>query len=324
MRVRGGGLGNTVPALVHILWMFIFYGCHNSTEESVEMAAKRVLFVTPSPRKRARLTPRGRIARVRVLTRRIARRRRGMPMRRTVTRRKLPSARTRTGLTSLKGPDAKNSVRVEVSGNIGTRVWGAVDMCAIPESLTAVAHNARCGLEAHISGFSHRADFRNNTADCLRVYQYWIVPLFYKEDGLTDAELQADFFTRHGLTAETDASWSTTASSILYDEPVNGAKFAILKKSCFNLGSANLQANTLNTGSASAYKFQRLWIPLNRKYTYGHALDGEDTTRTIQPPVYYVSWCTKLFEADGTASVGSVLSRQIHSMVYFRDGESGM
>jgi len=281
------------------------------------MVAKRVLFVTPSPKKRAR-TMRVTMNRVKNMKRTLSKKRRS----RKNTR--LTSARSLTGLRTLGKPQSKNVLQVDQSATVGTRVWSSTDLCAIPYSATNVV-NARCGQDAHISGFMHRAIFVNNLNTPMKIYELWLVPKFYTEDGLTPAQLQADMYSRHGLATDKDASWTDTTASILYDEPINSSKFALLKKRTFILGSSGVSSTSqTNTGSAKCYKQEKLWIPLNRKYTYGSLADGETEIRSLQAPVFYVTWACGVSEDNGAVSVGSALKRQIHSVTYFRDGESGM
>jgi len=282
------------------------------------MGAKRVLFVTPSPKKRAR-TARVTIGRVKNMKRTLSKKRRSRKKAR------LTSARSLTGLKYLGKPDSKNVVQVDQSATVSTRVFSATDMCAIPYSATNVV-NARCGQDAHISGFMHRATFQNYMVYPIKIWEMWVVPKFYTEDGLTPSQLQADFFTRHGLPADKDASWTDTTASILYDEPINSSKFAVLKKRSFVLGSGPSSAAqvTANTGSMKNFKMEKLWIPLNRKYTYGSLIDGETEIRTLQAPVYYITWAAGILDDNATAPTASAFKRQIHSVTYFRDGESGM
>lgn len=198
-------------------------------------------------------------------------------------------------------------------------------MCAIPQAAVTVAQNARCGLDAFISGFFVKSNWKNNTALPIKVYNFWVVPLVYKENGLTDAELQADFYTRHGLTADNDGSWVATNGSIFFDEPINPQKFAVLKQAHFILGGSGLANATNGHGQYPTYKRQKFWIPLNRRYTYGNfEQDGEVSERTIQAPVYYISFCVGLLEPDGTGVGVQQVQRETHHITYFRDGESGM
>lgn len=172
----------------------------------------------------------------------------------------------------------------------------------------------------------HRASYLNQTSTPVKVYQLWVVPKFYTEDGLTDTQLQADLFTRHGLSTDKDASWANNSASILYDEPINSSKFALLKKKTFVLGTNTMapQAPNTNSGTRSAYYQEKMWIPLNRKYTYGSLADGETEIRTLQPPVYWISWCAGLIDDQNTLPAAGTIKRQLHVATYFRDGESGM
>lgn len=198
-------------------------------------------------------------------------------------------------------------------------------MCTIPYSSTNV-HNARCGQEAHVIGFMHRTNWQNTGYNGpVRVYEFWIVPKQYSsESSFTDAQLQDDFFTRHGLALDKDGSWTDNLPSILYDEPVNSDKFLVLKKKTFLLGTCNMASATQNTGSITAYRQHKTFIKLNRKFTYGDiTADGETSSVCLQPPVFYINFVIPQMQATGTPSPG-LINREAHIVTYFRDGESGM
>lgn len=283
------------------------------------MGPKRVLFVTPSPRKRAR----GRKA-VLIKTRSRTLRRRPKRILKKKSKRIRPTARSRAGLSGYAPPACKNVITVDAVTSLPTRFWSSVDMCKIPRSDTN-SMSARCGMDAHVVGFMHRANWRNNLTQPVKVYQFWVVPLLHKEGGLTDAELQADFFTRHGLSTDNDATWTTTTASMLYDEPVNSQRLLVLKKSTFILGPVNTGGTNQNYGTTSCVRRQNMFIKLNKKYTYGNfAGDAEDESVPIQPSVIWISWVAPLFESPTGTSVTAAVQRELHIATYFRDGESGM
>jgi len=196
-------------------------------------------------------------------------------------------------------------------------------MTTIPYSTTNVL-NARCGQDAHIVGFMHKSNYRNNTNGALKVYEMWIIPLQWNSNNYGDANLQNDLFTRHGLSLDTDGTWSNDLASILYDEPINSAKFCVLKKRSFTLAPRLATGLLDNGGNLRNFKMNNIWIKVGRKYTYGTSTDsGEVADTSIQPPVFYISWTNGILEAPGTAPETNAVTRELHVVTYFRDGESG-
>jgi len=210
--------------------------------------------------------------------------------------------------------------------NIDSRTWGNTNLCAIAHSSTNV-NNARCGDEAHISGFLHRAKFNVvGTGQRMHIYEYWIIPTQWKSDW-TNAEvileLQDDFYTAHGQPAIKDRPWLNSYPSWAYSEPINSARFTVLKKKKWLLGP---HSSTLNTQGTATYIESNSYIKLGRKYTYGTmgAEGGESGVNPIQPPVFYISFVIPVTEPALAAVIPTIIKRELHIVTYFRDAESGL
>lgn len=299
------------------------------------MVAKRVLFVTPSPRKRARrTTPRVRVARK--MVRRTIKRRRS---RSNGKRRVAP--RLKAGLSKFEGTTSKNvTILDRPTEAITSRTWSAVNLCSIPFD-AANTHNARSGELAHITGFHHAVNFLNQRDVPVKVYQYWIIPNQYRED-MTDADLQNDFYTIHGEKRDTDVNWTNNRPSYLYDEPVNSNKFTVLKKKVITLAPFALTGGG-NSGKGEwpgmkTYHTSKTFIRLNRKFTYGTAPyeeqlgevsvmkgDADETGDSpIQAPVFWIMFAVPIMEVTGATIIPNCIRRESHIITFFRDEASGL
>jgi len=293
------------------------------------MPAKRVLFVSPSPAKRRRtMVVKAMPARSRGV--RKSSRGRSKYVKKSYRGRSRmgykAKARRAAGLKAFGPPNSKQSMRLDQDvTSIATRTWGAVNLCSIPHNVNNV-QNARCGQEAHITGFLHKVNWSNNSNFIQCVYEYWVVPLNYDPATVSDATLQDDFHSRHGFEADRDGTWANNLNYLLYDEPVNPEKFLVLKKRRFLLGpsASSVTSGGSNLGSRPCYREFKDFIKLNRKFTYGVQTDTELTTVPIQAPVFYINFVIQTMTGNGTAPVPAQLQREAHIITYFRDGESGL
>jgi len=186
--------------------------------------------------------------------------------------------------------------------------------------------NARCANSCQVVGFKHRMNWKNLSGRVYKVHQYWIIPKQWNPLVAT-ADLQKDFYTRHGLPDDQDGSWLYDQSAYLFDEPCNPERYTVIKQNKFLLGPGNGTAN-LNFWNPNlaprSYVEQDFWIPLNRKFTYGSLSDpGELSTHVQQPPVIYVSFVVEPSTIGGTQAATDI-QREAHLITFFRDGESGM
>jgi hypothetical protein len=220
------------------------------------------------------------------------------------------------------------------SDNWASRTWGAVDLCKIPFS-EKNTHNARCGEEAHITGFHHATNFYNLLNVPVKVYEYWVIPLNYRSGLMGDSDLQDDFYTIHGEERDTDVGWTNDRPSYLYDEPINSNKYSVLKKKVTNLAPAGSGGffNKTNT-----YVSSKRFIKLNRKFTYGTAeyegTVGDGLTATFgdtgegffpeQPSVFYISFAIPVMEGVNSPPIDECVRREMHVITYFRDTSSGL
>lgn len=237
------------------------------------------------------------------------------------------AALKKAGLSKYIVPMCKQTERLSQQRvGIATRVWGAVNLCRIPQSASNV-QNARCGNDANIIGVHHVTNWANRCGCAVKVYEFWIIPKNYDHlDVDQDAALQQDFFTKHGQPSDNDADWLPNVASLLYDEPINKQKFEVLKKNVFILGAVSggtfLQVTDNSLQQKANFKLQKFWIPIKRKFTFGSAVDGEDPVTPVQAPVFYINWAVELMGADATVSTPNALWRESHIITYFRDGES--
>nr|WAQ80618.1 MAG: putative capsid protein [Circoviridae sp.] len=277
------------------------------------MTPKRVLFVSPSPRKRARAAVR------------VVKKRRVKVMRRSSKKKSTMKSRLRlSGMTSFGRPEAKQVLTLDQEvTNLSTRTWGAVNLMQVPITAAGGNMNSRAGREAHVSGILHKVTWRNLTETLLKVYEFWIIPLQYDSTTINDAALQDDFFTVHGQANDNDRAWTAVLASQLYDEPINSNKFIVVKKRVTKLAPSTGSAVSAY-GTLSCMKSFKSYIPINRKYTYGHVGDGESAVNTLQPPVFYITFTIDQLTASSTAVRAAACQREIHMVTYFRDGESGM
>jgi len=236
-------------------------------------------------------------------------------------------------MSSRAPPHCKQFKQLEQSAvTIQDRTWGAVNLCKVPALSTPAVdvNSGRVGTEARIMGFFMINTWMNKTNSLIKVYQYWITPRNYDPEVTTDTFLQDDFYTRHGLGFDDDGPWLPNLGSYLYDDPVNSKKFLVLKKKTFMLApgagvsgaAARPQMNKID-----GFKSQKMFIKLDRKFTYGmggEGGDGETPNLPIQPPVYWVTFHVAMSEPFGTDPGSSGVTRESHIVTYFRDGESGM
>lgn len=164
-------------------------------------------------------------------------------------------------------------------------------------------------------------NYRNNTSAFLRLYEYWIIPKQYDSQTISDALLQRDWFTAHGIATDKDRAWAATYPSQYYDEPINPEKYTVVKKKVTNFSPGLTNSN--NVGKMSQVKTSSFYLPINKKYSYGATVDG-DTTNPLQAPVFYVSYVIDYLTPTGTVQTPAALTRDMHFITFFRDGESGM
>ena len=207
--------------------------------------------------------------------------------------------------------------------NISERTWSAIDLCAIASTTAAGLANVRDGRAVTISGFKHMHNWFNLSNNHVTVYNFWISPKQYKQSSITDAELQAEWFRRDGEAADVDQDWKTDADHISYQQAINKDKFIVLKTAHFKLGPGN-EGTIIEKSSMSSVKTQRIWVPLNRKFTYEQQAGdngGSDLTRTEQAPVFWVSYAIRHALASGGVN-SALVSRQSRIVTFFRDGSS--
>lgn len=284
------------------------------------MGAKRVLFVTPSPKKKRRTRSPTRVARS---TRRASK---------TISRRRpkrFKSVRARkneAGLSRFQGPRCKTVARLDQPvTSFTTRSFQWTNLCAVAYDGTN-KQNKRSGPECEIIGTRHVMNWQNLSSAPVKIYNYWIVPKQWKPETST-ADLVDDFYTRHGLDEDTDGSWASDLATYLYDEPVNPDKYTVVKTAHFTLAPGNYADGApfwKLGGTMTNYKKHKMWIPLNRKFTYGSVADaGETTLNPLQPPLLHVCFGIFPMTTDGVEASNLVL-RESHVITFFRDGTSGM
>jgi hypothetical protein len=240
-----------------------------------------------------------------------------------------------TGMSVNTPPHAKQVMQLDQDAvTVNDRTFGAVNLCKVPFAFAPAQNDiGRVGREANILGFWHINTWLNKTNNLIKVYQYWITPRQYDSETFSDADLVDDFYTRHALGGgDADGTWLDVMPSYLYDDPVNSAKFVVLKKKTFmlapGLGVAGAAARPA-MNNLDGYHKQRFFVKLNRKYTYGStsseggAGDGEDGDNPIQPPVFWITFHVTVSEPFLTSAGSSPLTRESHIVTYFRDGESG-
>jgi len=267
----------------------------------------------------------GRSKKARIMARASVRRR---PKRVPTLRRKRrvrAKARLQTGLSSFVPPQSKMRLQIDENANqMSTRTLQVVNLCSLTKNVNNV-NNERSGQEAFISGFYHRMLWQNlsNAVGPIRIYQLWVIPKNWDPEAVSiNTEMRKSLFTAHGLADDKDRSWSTLLASQLYDEPINEAKYTVLKKKAFTLGVYNV-----NDGFAT-YRSENFWIPLKRKYTYGTPVggegggDAESDNNTVQPPVIYMQWSCPILQDTGAAVTTAAVRRDAHVVTYFRDGDS--
>lgn len=282
------------------------------------MTPKRVLFVTPSPRKRARVSSVVKKNRVRMIRPKFKKSSKKVSIKRRLKK---------TGISSFGRPESKQVMTLDQDVvSIGTRTWGAVNLMQISQIAAGAIPqmNTRIGREVSVAGILHKVTWRNNTDKVLKVYEYWVIPLQYNSDTVNDAALQDDFFSVHGGVNDNDRTWLPTLPSMIFDEPVNPNKYTVLKKRVTKLGPGSAVGTTGNYGNLSSLKYHKTYIPINRKYTYGHAQDSESALNTLQPPVFYITFIIDQMTPNGTTVTAAAVSREAHIVTYFRDGESGL
>jgi len=242
---------------------------------------------------------------------------------RGVKRIKRANARRRavakTGITRIASPSKNINQIDQEPTTINNNTWSAVDLCAIPANPANLQNASRSGKWAHISGIRHKAIWVNQTAVTVRVYQYWIIPRQYRI-GITDADIQNEFFSATGNAADGDDNWNALHNALNYDRPVNSEKYTVLKKMVTTLGPG-VETTPLEQSMVPSIKSETMWIPINRKYTYEQVAGEGDVTRTEQPPVFWVSWCNRMSQGSGQPAVATV-TRAIKLTTYFRDGDT--
>jgi len=159
---------------------------------------------------------------------------------------------------------------------------------------------------------------------------------------MTDADLQNDFYTIHGEARDTDVNWTSTRPSYLYDEPVNSNKFTVLKKKVMTLAPYSSTGGTNGSiqyyGRLNTYVQNKMFVKLNRKFTYGTAPyeeplgelsvekgDADETgDEPIQAPVFWISFVVPIMQAVNTAPANNCVFRESHVITFFRDEGSGL
>lgn len=227
-----------------------------------------------------------------------------------------------TGTRSTRRPGSKMLLSLDREAeSVSTRTWGSTNLCQIPYSVSNTL-NTRSGNDCRISGFLHKVGMRNNTNLWLKYYEYWIIPRQWNSETYTDADLQNDFLVVHGAATDQDRTWTATLASIIYDEPINGKKFTVLKKKVTTLPPA--AATATNAGSLRMLRTYKTWIPVNRTYNYGSFGEGETSNTPLEPPIFYINFVVDQLSATATPIQASAITRELHIVTYFRDGESGM
>jgi len=228
--------------------------------------------------------------------------------------------RKQIGMQRFTTP-AKNIVQIDQNfTTINEKTWSAVDLCAIAQSTAVGLNNVRDHRWVHISGFKHKANWINTSNIHIIVYQYWLVPKQYTP-GITDADLQSEFFTQPGQAADVDENWRTDSGQMDYDQQINSEKFMVLKKVKFTLGPANQLVSDVQKSELNSTKSENMYISLNRKFTYEQVVGEANVTRTEQPPVFYINFCVRM-GTNPTPTQSPVVSRELRVVTYFRDGPS--
>jgi len=282
------------------------------------MVAKRTLFtVTPSPRKRSRVSK---------SPRRVVFKSAMVKRRRTSSKKLSKKARLRkTGLSTFGKLHSKQHVVLDRDAELWqTRQWSATNLGSIPKQTEAGGvMNKRIGNEVSIGGYLFKVNFKNTGDRLQKIYEYWVIPHNYTAETVSDASLQKSFFTMHGQSTDNDRDWATNLTSMLYDEPINPDKYTVIKKRVTNLGPGNTTTNMNPFGLRNWVNYST-YIPVNRKYTYGAEIaDAESATLPIQAPVFYISFAVEQFSL-GTATPQASFTREMHVVTFFRDGESGL
>lgn len=225
----------------------------------------------------------------------------------------------KVGLSAIKKKPSKCDRVLDQGQSLNPDLtWGSLDLCALTKQTafgTGEDRRQRMGNWAHISGFHHKAWYANESDQHVKIYQFWISPKQYTP-GISDAQLQDEFYHNAGQAGDTDANWISTDSFMNFDRQINKEKYTVLKTMHFILGPRRDDAVAKVTSDNSGKKYINMFIPLGRKFTYDE--EGANPTRTEQPPVFWVQFAVRMGQAAGGVAQNT-FRREIRIATYFRD-----